>query len=70
MRGRRLRLVVDPVACDGRGVCAELLPECVELDEWGYPLVATDPVPGGLLDHARRAVRECPRLALSLVAVR
>ena len=33
----RLELVLDPVACDGRGVCAEMLPERIELDRWGYP---------------------------------
>ena len=59
-----LRLRVNPVACDGFGYCAELLPEIVEIDEWGYPVLATDPIPPHLLELARRAVRECPRRAL------
>jgi ferredoxin len=59
-----LRLRVNPVACDGFGYCAELLPEIVAIDEWGYPIVATDPIPAHLLELARRAVRDCPRRAL------
>ena len=39
-----LRLRVDPVACDAYGYCAELLPERVTLDEWGYPIVDGTPV--------------------------
>lgn len=59
------RLRVNPIACDAHGLCAELLPEVVELDEWGYPLVH-GPVPDHLLDLARRAVSACPTLALLL----
>ena len=61
------RLRVDPVACDGYGYCAELLPELLTLDEWGYPVLSPDPVPARLLDLARRAVADCPRRALTLV---
>jgi ferredoxin len=63
------RLRVDPIACDGRGLCAELLPEWIELDDWGYPIVDGSPLPAGLRDAAARAVRECPRLALALERV-
>ena len=61
------RLRVDPVACEGRGLCAELVPERIVLDEWGYPIVSPVPVPDGLEPHARRAVAACPVLALRLV---
>jgi len=60
-------IVVDPISCDGTGVCAELLPEVIRLDPWGYPIIATGEVPAHLLEHARRAVTSCPRLALTLV---
>jgi ferredoxin len=60
-----LRLSVDPTACTGHGLCADLLPEHVYLDEWGYPVIAPD-VPGRLARQARRAVRACPVLALRL----
>ena len=66
MRRRELRLVVDPVACDGYGSCAELFPEWVELDEWGYPILRKEAIPEGLIDHAQAAVSGCPKLALSL----
>ena len=58
------RLRVNPVACSGHGLCAELLPELISLDEWGYPLVAGGPVPPRLVRQARRAVTDCPALAL------
>jgi ferredoxin len=60
------RLRVNPTACDAHGLCAELLPELVALDEWGYPILPLDPVPPRLLRHARRAVSACPTLALLL----
>ncbi len=64
-----LRLAVDRIACDGYGVCAELLPELIDLDDWGYPILAAQPVPEYLADHARRAVARCPVLALRLNVV-
>jgi ferredoxin len=59
-------LAVNPIACTGHGICAELLPELIRLDEWGYPILPADPVPAELLPLARRAVRLCPTLALRL----
>jgi sulfoxide reductase heme-binding subunit YedZ len=63
---RQLR--VNPIACTGHGLCAELLPELVTLDEWGYPLLAGGPVPAQLTRRARHAVTNCPALALLLVS--
>ncbi|HVB42521.1 MAG TPA: ferredoxin [Streptosporangiaceae bacterium] len=62
----KARLAVNMIACTGHGLCAELLPEVVALDEWGYPVVADRPVPHELSSLARRAVRLCPTLALRL----
>jgi ferredoxin len=59
-----VRLRVNPIACTGHGMCAELLPELIRLDPWGYPLVTDEAVPRGLTDHARRAAAACPTLAL------
>lgn len=63
------RLAVDPIACTGHGICAEMLPELIGLDEWGYPILADQTVPHQLGLLARRAVRLCPTLALRLEAV-
>jgi ferredoxin len=65
-----LRLRVDPVACDAYGFCADLLPERVTLDEWGYPVVDGTPVDSSLVDLATRAAAECPRRAIRLEEVR
>jgi ferredoxin len=59
------RLRVDWPACKARGLCFELLPEAVRLDDWGYPVVGA--VPPELVEAAREAVRSCPTLALRLV---
>ena len=59
-------LRVDPTVCSGHGLCAELLPEFIALDEWGYPLIADAAVPARLARAARRAVTDCPALALRL----
>ena len=61
-----MRLVVDRIKCDGRGLCAELLPELIRLDDWGYPIVNSESVPGHLLPLAQRAVEDCPVLAIAL----
>jgi ferredoxin len=63
-------LHIDWTACDARGGCTELLPELLARDEWGYPLSrdgAAEPrIPSELASHARRAVAECPLLALRI----
>ncbi|HVA75179.1 MAG TPA: ferredoxin [Acidimicrobiales bacterium] len=58
------KLIVNPIACDRHGLCAELLPELIRLDDWGYPIIDPDPVPPHLEEHMRRAVAACPTLAL------
>ncbi|GHE11270.1 ferredoxin [Klenkia taihuensis] len=60
------RLRVDRIACTGHGACADLLPEAVALDEWGYPLLAAGELPRELHRPARRAVAACPARALLL----
>jgi ferredoxin len=57
---------VDRIRCDAHGVCAELLPERIRLDDWGYPIIDPTPIGHDLVPVASRAVRACPRLALRL----
>lgn len=63
------RLHVDWLACDGHGLCGELLPEVIDMDEWGFPIFdKRADVPKELVPHAREAVRRCPAMALKLVS--
>jgi len=66
----RQTLRVNPIRCEGHGMCAELLPEIITLDEWGYPVFDTHAVSHDLELHARRAVAACPALALVLTKER
>jgi ferredoxin len=59
-------IAIDRIRCDGYGSCAELLPEMIDLDDWGYPILRPGAVPAHLLSHARMAVDTCPVLALRL----
>ena len=59
-------LHINPIACDGHGLCAELFPERIVLDDWGYPIIDPRPIPTSLASHANRAIKECPKLALAL----
>ncbi len=60
------RLHVDPIACTGHGLCADLFPERISLDDWGYPILDATSIPPDLRQHAMRAVRACPTIALRL----
>jgi ferredoxin len=61
---RRLR--INPIACDGRGLCAEVLPEMITLDDWGFPIISGGDIPAALRPAAEEAIRLCPRLALRI----
>ncbi len=63
---RSASISVNPVACDGHGLCAELLPELFALDDWGYPVLRSGEVPPHLLALARKARGMCPSLAIVL----
>ena len=58
------RARINPIACEAHGMCAELLPERITLDEWGYPLLDERPLHGSEVEHAIRAARACPTFAL------
>lgn len=60
-----LRLRIDPVACDGVGLCAVVAARVVVLDRWGFAIM---PESLNRKDEgaARAAVRGCPRRALWL----
>ena len=64
MKPQQLR--VDWPVCRARGLCFELLPEVIELDDWGYPVI-TGEITAERVAAARAAVRGCPRMALRLI---
>jgi ferredoxin len=65
MSDRVRRLRVNPTLCTGYGYCAEIVPELIGVDDWGYPIVSKQPIDSDrLLKLTRRAVATCPRLAL------
>jgi ferredoxin len=61
---RKLR--VDWILCDGYGLCGDLAPDLIDLDEWRYPILRPVPVDSDLVDSAQRAVDCCPMKALKL----
>jgi ferredoxin len=65
-RDTRTVLRINPITCDGHGLCAELLPELLAMDDWGYPMPITVEVPPELDGHASRAAAACPTLAIIL----
>jgi ferredoxin len=60
------RLRVDPVACDGVGICSHLAPSIVTVDSWGYPILPKARLSRAQGREARRAVTGCPKRALFL----
>ncbi len=74
-----MKISLDPTYCDGFGICAQLLPEVITGDEWGFPIIGSGPtvdgferdrrsaeVPTSVQHLAHRAVMSCPKLALHL----
>jgi ferredoxin len=35
---------VNPILCNGYGYCAEIVPELISLDDWGFPIVSSRPI--------------------------
>jgi ferredoxin len=64
------QLQVDRIRCDAHGLCAELLPEVITLDDWGFPILKTGVIPARSAALAQLAVDACPVLALRLAKAR
>jgi NADH:ubiquinone oxidoreductase subunit F (NADH-binding)/ferredoxin len=61
-----VQLAIDWTRCRGHGLCAHIVPELVQLDSQGFPVMLDMPVPPWLDREARQAVEMCPALALRL----
>ena len=49
------RLRIDWTRCQGRGLCAQRIPELIQPDAQGYPVIFNSPVPSRLEREAHRA---------------
>ncbi|WP_329457978.1 NADH-ubiquinone oxidoreductase-F iron-sulfur binding region domain-containing protein [Streptomyces sp. NBC_01497] len=65
-REHRPRLTVDWSRCTAHGLCAEVAPGLVELGPHGYPMLHGADVAPWQEAAARRAVSQCPSLALRI----
>lgn len=63
-------LRVDPIRCDGVGICAHLAPDLITIDRWGFPIFPRRALTPEETEQARRAVRGCPMQALILDGLR
>ncbi|MFD8329111.1 NADH-ubiquinone oxidoreductase-F iron-sulfur binding region domain-containing protein [Streptomyces lydicus] len=59
-------LEVDRARCTGHGLCAVLAPDLIRLGPHGYPTATSVPVAPWQEHGARRAVNQCPALAVRL----
>ena len=67
-------LRVNPTTCRGNGVCAQIAPELISLDKWGYPILGSlrfvEPsvtlADDADVNAARKAATRCPQLALTV----
>lgn len=63
---RPSRLILNPLLCQGHGICTLMAADLLALDSWGYPAVLVEVINGKELFAAQRAVRSCPVGALHL----
>lgn len=55
---------VNPIACEGIGMCAHLAPDLITIDRWGFPMFTRRPLNAEQARAAQRAYAGCPRRAL------
>ncbi|MCC6958258.1 MAG: ferredoxin [Dehalococcoidia bacterium] len=60
-----MKVVVNPDMCEGHGKCELTAPEVFKLGPDDVSVVLVDDVPDSLKDKVDRAIRLCPRQAIS-----
>ena len=60
-----MKVVVNPDMCEGHGKCELTAPEVFKLGPNDVSVVLVDDVPDSLKDKVDRAIRLCPRQAIS-----
>lgn len=61
---------VNPILCDGVGMCSHFAPDLIAVDQWGYPILPNHELSQDELQQARAAVAACPVRALTLAPSR
>ena len=61
------QLVLDRPRCEGHGLCEEVAPKLLHIDEEGYASIDVDEINEADIAKAQAAVRVCPVAALKLV---
>lgn len=61
-----MRMVVNWSLCDGNGLCARQAPQLLALDENDALHILKETFGEAELESARRAVKVCPKAALSI----
>jgi NADH:ubiquinone oxidoreductase subunit F (NADH-binding)/ferredoxin len=62
--GSEGRVAIDWSRCDGHGLCSYLVPELIQLDRYGFPVVLGSEIPVWMERDVQKAVSMCPALAL------
>ncbi|MGK3993545.1 ferredoxin [Sorangium sp. So ce1024] len=62
-----MKIVVDEDRCEANGVCVRAAPEAFHVDDDDHLHLLVTEVPSELRDKVEKAVRDCPRGALSVV---
>jgi NADH:ubiquinone oxidoreductase subunit F (NADH-binding)/ferredoxin len=62
----KFHLEVDWTRCAAHGLCGQVAPDIVRMDQNGFPIIADADLPFRLTSQAREAVDKCPALALRL----
>ena len=61
-----MNIVLDRPRCEGHGLCEEVAPNLMHLDDDGELVLDVEEVDDANLDAAKAAVRVCPVAALRL----
>ncbi|MDA0364252.1 MAG: ferredoxin [Chloroflexi bacterium] len=61
------KVTVDALACEGHGRCQNNAPEVFQLDADDISRVQLDEIPDALVAKVERAIRTCPRQAITWV---
>lgn len=61
-----MKIVLDRPRCEGYGLCEEVAPKLMHLDEAGELVIDVEEPDDASLEAAKAAVRVCPVAALKL----